>query len=173
MLHAEAQRSIAVETDPAPFILGGYSFSLRYTPQLPGYISILGSVYKSTFPDRMMSSSNSEKGFRNLRFETSYAFFGDYFLKENRTGLHFGPSLFLYRKSVQSEGKPAYRFQSIYPNLRIGYLYKPFPHCGFYINPWINGGKEIIIKESRSNSGWKIPEFSYIIAIHAGYRIFF
>ena len=166
-------RSLAPELDPAPFILGGYSLSIKYAPAGSTHFTYMASVYSSRFPDKMMSEENSEKGYSDLKLETSYAFFADYYLSKEKTGFHFGPSVFLYNKSFRSEQKELFKFQSIYPNIRIGYLFKPFRNCGFYINPWINGGKEILLKEDRSNAAWILPAYSYIAAIHAGYRINF
>src|SRR6185503_19201679 len=74
---------LSIEIDPAPFILGGYSFSLKYSPAKLNHVTVMGSVYCSAFPDKMMSKPNREKGFRNLKIKTSYAIFTDYFLKSD------------------------------------------------------------------------------------------
>ena len=167
---------VSLELDPAPFILGGYSFSLKYSPKQMKHVTFMGSVYSSNFPDKMMSKSNYEKGFRDLKIKTSYAFFADYFFKENRTGLHFGPSVFYYSKSVKNNSTDDLtNFKSIYPNIRLGYVYKPFRNSGFYLNPWLNFGKEIVSsgKNKINNKEFLNEKFSYIIAIHFGYQLTF
>lgn len=166
---------ISVEVDPAPFILGGYSFSLKYSPAKFRHFSLMGSVYRSDFPDKMMSEENYENGFRNLKIKTSYAIFTDYFLRENRTGFYFGPSVFFYNKSVESNTTTeVVNFESVYPNLRVGYVLKPFKNSGFYINPWVNFGKEIITNKNEffNQNDFVSEDFSYIVAIHLGYRFF-
>jgi len=166
---------LAVEVDPAPFILGGYSFSLKFSPAKLKHVTLMGSIYSSDFPDKMMSDQNYENGFRNMKIKTSSALFADYFLKDNRTGFHFGPSVFFYNKSVEhaSSGEVA-NFNSFYPNLRAGYVFAPFKNCGLYLNPWINFGKEIVVgnEASINDSEFTSEDFSYIVALHVGYRLF-
>lgn len=167
---------LALELDPAPFILGGCSFSVKYSPEKLNHIAFTGSVYRSKFPDKMMSKSNYENGFRNLRINTSYALFADYFIKQDRSGFHVGPSVFLYSKSVGTNlSSEVANFKSIYPNVRIGYVYKPFKKNGFYINPWFNFGKEFALDNNNVIGGNEFSSgaFSYILAIHLGYQITF
>lgn len=171
-----SKNQLSLEVDPAPFILGGYSFSLKFSPQKLEHFSLMASVYSSEFPDKMMGKENYENGFRDLKIETSYALFTDYYLKGNQTGFHFGPSVFLYSKSVgEDESIQRTNFKSIYPNIRIGYLYKPFRNSGFYLNPWFNFGKEIMLDENNSidEKEYKPDDFSYIFAIHLGYSVSF
>jgi hypothetical protein len=97
---------LSMEIDPAPFILKGYSLSLKYSPRHLSHFAFTASVYSARFPDRMMLGNNYEKGFRDLRIETSFAGFADYFIHEHRKGLHIGPSVFLYRKSVGHHDSP-------------------------------------------------------------------
>ncbi len=178
-IHAQTQQNqsaISLEVDPAPFILGGYSVSLKFSPRTSNHITIMGSVYSSGLPDKMMSKSNYEKGFRDLKIETSYALFIDYFINSKRTGFHAGPSVFFYSKSVASNFDATRQgFKSIYPNLRIGYLYKPFKKSGLYLDPWFNIGKEIVTNRNDVPQGDNfIPDrFSYILAIHVGYQFLF
>jgi hypothetical protein len=165
----------SVEVDPAPFILGGYSFSLKYSSDRFKHLTFMGSVYRSEFPDNMMSNKNYENGFRNLKINTSTAFFADYFIKSNRTGFHFGPSVFYYCKSVGSNSTDEVaNFKSVYPNIRAGYVFKPFKNNGFYINPWFNVGKEFVIGNNNSidNTEFVPDKISYIVAIHLGYQLF-
>lgn len=179
-MHAQndsaAKHLLALEIDPAPFILNGYSFSVKYgNPDLP-HLTFMGSVYGSGFPDKMMTTVNREKGWTDQKFETSFAAFTDYFIRKNKTGFHFGPSLFLYRKSIGMTGSSErIRFSSLYPNLRIGYVCQPFKKLDLYLNPWINFGKEWISsgKTNLGETSFTIPRFQYIIALHLGYYIRF
>ena len=167
---------LSIELDPAPFILGGYSFSMKYSPSTLNHFTIIGSVYRSDFPDKMMQKSNFEKGFRDVKINTSYALFADYFLSDNRSGFHLGPSVFYYSKTIGINArKEAMNFKSIYPNLRVGYVYKPFRNSGFYLNPWVNVGKEIITSGQNyiAENEFSIDKFSYIVAIHFGYQVLF
>jgi len=173
---SQPKNYLSIELDPAPFILGGYSVSLKYSPGKLTHITFMGSVYSSKFPDKMMEKSNFEKGFRNLKINTSYAFFADYFIKPDRSGFHFGPSVFLYSKSIgTTSSADVANFKSIYPNIRAGYVYKPFKKAGFYINPWFNIGKEFALDNNNGIDGRKYSAgpISYIIAIHFGYQVTF
>ena len=71
---------LSIELDPAPFILGGYSFSMKYSPSTLNHFTITGSVYRSDFPDKMMQKSNFEKGFGDVKIKNSYVLLADYFL---------------------------------------------------------------------------------------------
>jgi len=165
---------LSFELDPAPFILGGYSFSLKFSAQKLSHFTFMGSVYSSKFPDRMMDKHNSENGYRNMKINTSLAFFTDYFIKSDRSGFHFGPSVFLYSKTVESiYSSEVTNFNSLYPNVRLGYVYRPFIKSGFYINPWFNLGKEFILDNNNSVEGKKFStkSISYVVALHLGYQI--
>jgi hypothetical protein len=136
----------------------------------------MGSVYSSKLPDNLLSKENYDNGFRDVELKTSYALFADYFLKANRTGFHFGPSAFLYNKTVgMEESAEEMNFKSVYPNIRVGYLFHPFSGSGFYLNPWVNFGKEFIIDGDKSVNGvqYSTSGLSYIVAIHLGYRVTF
>lgn len=177
--NAQAQQNksaVSLETDPAPFILGGYSFSVKFSPGKLNHVAVTGSVYSSRFPDKMMDKSNYEKGFRDLKIETSYALFADYFIRPDRTGFHAGPSAFWYSKSVGTNRDAGrINFRSIYPNARIGYVYRPFKKAGLYVDPWVNFGKEFVMKGNKTTDGveYTTNRFSYILAIHIGYQFRF
>ena len=85
-----------------------------------------------------------------------------------------GPSLFFYNKSVTL--KPSNREiepTTLYPNLRIGYIYYPFKNTGFYLNPWVNFGSEVNSNGPHSIDAveFEAAKFYYIIALHLGYSI--
>lgn len=167
---------LSLEMDPAPFLLGGYSVSIKYSSKKFSHVAFTGSVYASSFPDKLMSKTNYAKGWRNLHMETSYAGFVDYFFTKQRTGFHLGPSLFLYKKSVSLE-RHAQRatFHTLYPNLRIGYLYQPFRKIGLYLNPWINVGSERNLDKNNTLEGvtFSANKIQYIMALHIGYQLNF
>lgn len=167
---------LALEIDPAPCILGGYSFSLKYSPKRLPHFALTTSVYGSKFPDKMMSKINYDAGFRNLKIETSYAIFLDYFIKEDRRGFYAGPSVFYYNKLVSNIAhNETISFSSVYTNLRVGYVYKPFKNLGLYFNPWINLGKEIVRGSGNiaKDKTFAITGLSYIAALHIGYQHMF
>jgi len=166
--------NISLEIDPAPFILGGYSFSIKYSPKEFPKTAFMASVYGSDLPDAMMSKQNKEKGWSNLRLETSYAIFAEFYLKNNRRGFYFGPSVFLYRKSVQlNSANERTKFKSLYPNLRAGYIWYPFKKVNVYLNPWVNIGSEINI-DTKNRFGevhYEANKLNYIAALHIGYSL--
>ena len=167
---------VALELDPAPFILKGYSFSLKYSPKKTRKLAIMASIFSSDFPDGMMIKVNKDKGFTNLKLEPSYALFVEYYLNNQRKGFFFGPSIFLYNKSVSYiPTNERISFSTIYPNFRVGYTWYPFRKINLYIAPWLNIGSEINIdKENNVNNSEFTPnKFSYVVAIHLGYSLKF
>ncbi len=167
---------ISLEVDPAPFILGGYSFSLKYSPAKAAHFAFMGSVYSSPMPDKMMAKTNRNAGFKNQRIEPSYALFVDYFLRNNREGLHIGPSVFYYNKTVEMDRlNGTVDFSSIYPNIRVGYVIRPFKKAGLYFDPWLNFGKEVQLngQDQIGSAKYKLNDISYIVALHIGYRFTF
>jgi hypothetical protein len=163
---------ISVELDPAPFILGGYSFSIKYSPKKMQKTAFMASVYSSDFPNSMMSNENQENGWTNLKLEASYAVFAEFYLKNKRRGFYYGPSIFLYDKSVElSSINERTRFRTLYPNLRAGYVWYPFKKVDLYLNPWFNIGSEINIDNKNSLNGidYQRSKFNYILALHIGY----
>ncbi|WP_114748530.1 hypothetical protein [Pleomorphovibrio marinus] len=173
--HAQSQSNlIALEIDPAPYLLNGYSVSLKYSSKKLPKVSLMGSIFSSDFPDAMMAKSNKEKGWVNMKFRPSYALFADYYLNKDRKGFHFGPSVFFYNKSVTLEPyKREIDHSTIYPNLRIAYIYYPFKNIGLYLNPYLNFGSEINTKGPHSIDGVKFEpaKFHYVAALHIGYSI--
>jgi hypothetical protein len=182
-VHSKAQTDtlsqshyLSLEVDPAPFVLNGYSFSVKYSSKRLPHLAFTGAVYAAHFPDKMMSKTNYQKGWREVHFETSYAGFVDYFLNRRRTGLHAGPSLFLYKKSAGLEGiSQRATFYTIYPNIRIGYVYQPFRKIGLYLNPWINVGSERNLDKANhlEDITFTPSSFQYIMALHIGYQLNF
>lgn len=167
---------LALELDPAPFILNGYSFSLKYShAKLPKW-GLMASVYSSEFPDGMINKSNKDQGWESMQIETSYAVFVKYHLNENRKGFYFGPAFFWYNKSVMySQTEERIDFTNVYPNVVAGYNWYPFKKIGLYLNPWLSLGSELNIDDKNTLNGVEfIPNsFNYILALHIGYSIQF
>jgi hypothetical protein len=164
---------ISIELDPAPFILEGYSLSIKYSPKKTPKIAFMGSVYSSRFPNSMMSQQNKDNGWRNLKLETSYAIFAEFYLKSARQGFYLGPSLFVYNKSVElSSVNERIQFNSVYPNIRFGYVWHPFKTVDLYINPWLNIGSEFSFDNKNNINGieFELSKFYYILALHLGYK---
>ncbi|MGC9352948.1 MAG: hypothetical protein ACP5D9_03860 [Mariniphaga sp.] len=165
---------LSVELDPAPFMLKGYSFSLKYGPKKTPKMAFMASVYSSEFPNSMMSTVNKENGWTDLNLEVSYAFFTEFFMKNNKRGFYFGPSVFLYNKSVVlSSVNERIEFTTLYPNIRAGYKWYPFKKIDLYLNPWFNIGSEINIDNNNKLQRivFEPSKFYYIAAIHLGYSI--
>lgn len=170
----EAGTSLSIELDPAPFLLNGYSFSLRYANKALPHWSVMASVYAADFPDRMLSGTNRDAGWSDLHFAPSQALFVDYSLRHDGRGFFFGPSVFLYDNRVTHEGSGTdLAFRSIYPNVRIGYTWFPFKKADLYVTPWLNLGSEIAMGPTQINDGptYEVAGFKYIAAVHLGYRV--
>lgn len=161
---------ISIEIDPAPYILKGYSVSLKYNSKKYPKLAFMVSVYQSNFPDGMMSQANKDNGWTNMKLETSYAAFVEYHLTNKRNRFHIGPSLFYYNKSVELENTRV-DFSTIFPNARIGYIWYPFKKMNLYLNPWCNFGSEINLDEKNQLNGihFQPNKFNYIVALHIGY----
>jgi hypothetical protein len=93
----------------------------------------MASIYQSDFPNGMMAEANKEKGWTDMKIETSYAAFVEFYLNQERKGFYFGPSVFLYNKSVELETTASRaEFSTIYPNIRVGYIWYPFKKLDLY-----------------------------------------
>ncbi len=170
----EQKNQLSVELDPAPFILKGYSVSVKFRPKNTPRVAYMASVYQSDFPNGMMAKTNREKGWTDLKFRPSYAAFVEFYLKDKAEGLYFGPAVFLYHKSVELEVlNERITFRTIYPNMRLGYVWFPFKKIDFYINPWLNFGSEASLDQKNSLNGIQFDMYNlyYIMALHIGYRI--
>jgi hypothetical protein len=164
----------ALEIDPAPFFLNGYSISVKYSSGQLAKLAGMASVFQSDFPDKMMLKINRDRGWTDMKMERSYAVFLEYYLRNSRKGFYSGPAVFWYNKSVALEesGKRT-KFRTLYPNLRIGYIWYPFKSLGLYVNPWINVGSEFNLDHSNQidNIEFAPSRFQYIVAIHLCYSI--
>ena len=165
---------LAIEIDPAPYLLNGYSISLKYSPKQTPKVAYMASIYQSDFPEGLMMETNANNGWKDMKIETSYAAFAEFYLKEERKGFYFGPSVFWYNKSVELEAisSPA-TFSTIYPNIRAGYIWYPFKKLDLYLNPWLNIGSEINLDKNNQLNGVEFEpnKFNYIVALHIGYKI--
>jgi len=171
----ETKHQLSIELDPAPYILGGYSVSLKYSSKNNPKIAYMVSIYQSDFPDGMINKPNKDNGWTDLKIETSYAMFVDFYLNKNRKGFYFGPSVFLYNKSVElGQIKERTEFSTIYPNARVGYVWYPFKKVDLYLNPWVNFGSEINLdhKNQLNEIEFEPNKFNYIVALHIGYSLY-
>ncbi len=174
MGQTETKHQFSIELDPAPYILGGYSVSLKYSSENNPKIAYMVSIYQSDFPDGMMTKTNKNKGWTDMKIETSYATFVEFYLNEERKGFYFGPSVFWYNKSVALETiNIRTEFSSIYPNIRAGYVWYPFKKLDLYINPWLTIGSEINLDKKNQLNGIEFEpnKFNYIVALHIGYSL--
>jgi hypothetical protein len=172
----ETKHYLSLELDPAPFILKGYSYNLKFSHANAPRFAIMGSVFSSHFPDGMMKKENKDAGWNKMNIETSYAIFIDYFFKSIRSGFYVGPSMLWYNKSVGMQStEKRISFQTIYPSARIGYVWYPFNKIGLYINPWLNMGSEINLDDKNSIEGktFETNTLNYILALHIGYSVTF
>jgi len=170
------KHNVSVELDPAAFILKGYSVSLKYIPKSLEKVAFMMSIYKSNFPDAMMKKVNVDKGWTELKFNTSFAAFVEFYLKKKRKGFYFGPSIFLYNKNVKLKtSNKKINFSSIYPNFRIGYIWYPFRGFDLYLTPWLNVGSEISMDDNNvvNDIEFELNSFNYIVALHVGYSMKF
>lgn len=178
IFYAQKQGSslLALEIDPAPYFLKGYSVSLKYSSSLKQEWAVMASIYQSDFPDAMMSKTNRSNGWTDMKMDKSYALFLEYFLKDTRKGWYAGPAIFWYNKSAgKEESAERIQFSTIYPNLRVGYIWYPFKAFDLYVNPWFNAGCEINLDDSNHINGitFEPNQFQYILAIHIGYSFGF
>lgn len=163
---------LSVEIDPAPFILKGYSVSVKYSPKRTQKMAWMVSVYQSDFPNGMMTKVNRDRGWTNMKLKTSYATFVEFYLNQERKGFYFGPSVFWYNKSVDLQSvNNRIEFSTIYPNARIGYVWYPFRNLDLYVNPWFNVGSEINLDAKNQLDGivFEPNKLNYIVALHIGY----
>lgn len=165
---------LGIEIDPAPYILKGYSVSVKYSPKQTPKVAYMASIYQSDFPEGMMTKSNKNNGWKEMKIERSYAAFAEFYLNDRRKGFYVGPSVFWYNKSVAQEAiNDRMKFSTIYPNIRAGYIWYPFKELDVYLNPWFNIGSEINVDKNNQLHGneFEPNKLNYILAIHIGYKI--
>lgn len=168
----ESTSQLSVELDPAPYILSGYSVSIKYSPKQTPRVAYMASIYQSDFPDGMMTKVNTEKGWTSMKLKTSYAAFTEFYINEERKGFYVGPSVFWYNKSAELKSiNSRTEFSTIYPNARIGYIWYPFKKMNLYLNPWFNIGSEINVDQQNQLGGIEFEpnKLNYILALHIGY----
>ena len=163
---------LAIEIDPAPYLTGGRSVFVRYKKDV-SKISVSAAVFGgSELPGFLMTKENKNNGFTAEKIRLGYAVFGDYFMKGEHKGLYFGPSLFLYNKSISKTNSPeTARYSVLYPNVRLGYIWYPFSRINLYVTPWLSLGSEINLDSKNEINGVKYKPriLDYIVAIHFGY----
>lgn len=168
-----SRSSLSLELDPAPFLLNGYSFSVRHANSKVPHWSLMASVYSADMPDRMISAENRDAGWSDLRLAPSFAVFADRTFREDGRGFYFGPSVFLYDNRVtHAPSGTALAFRSIYPNIRLGYTWFPFRGAQFYFSPWLNVGTELALDATGTDEvpAYELENVKYIVALHLGYR---
>jgi hypothetical protein len=170
---AAARPSLSLELDPAPFLLNGYSFSLRFSTPKLAHWSAMASVFAADLPDGMIPEADRDAGFSGLRFKPSHALFVDYTFRDDGRGFYCGPSVFLYDNRVHHDPSGTeHAVRTIYPNLRVGYTCFPFRRAGLYLSPWVNVGNEMALDARDASDGphYEPAGFKYIVAVHVGYR---
>jgi hypothetical protein len=170
------QHTIALEIDPAPFIMEGHSFSVRYSNENLPHWSFTGSTFSGKYPNGLLSKANKNNGWENLEFKCSNAVFADYHINADRKGLFFGPSLFSYKNEIENKNAGnKIRFRTVYPNVRVGYNWFPIKKLDLYLSPWVNVGKEFSIdsRNKYNNLTYQTNNIKYIAALHIGYKYSF
>lgn len=163
----------SIETDPATFLLDGYSFHVRMKPKNSEHFVIGLGTYALDIPDVMisMNKKNKDKGW-NVRIQSAYALFGEYYLKDANSkwfvGLQAGIQNFKNSNGNIPNQEMKYSNFILMPSLGYNWLPFKFP---LYIKPWMGIGytSKISGNNSIENLEYDISPISPFITVHVGY----
>lgn len=161
---------VAIELDPAPFVLSGYSVSLKVAPPQWKRFTLMGSVFSAHMPDAMMRKSNRDNGWTGVHIMQSAALFVDYYPSATQRGWHTGPNFFWYDRSMFNEVlQLSGGYKSGLYGWRAGYVWQPVRKAPIYLNPWLLAGWESAFPGQAKQPGFQTNGFSWILAVHVGW----
>ncbi len=136
-----ATPKVLVETDPVTFAMAGYSAHVRLPLRQSGVVLGAG-VYGMKLPDLVAEfhPKNDGRDF-HVELDKSYAGFFDYHFSGAPEGLFVGVQAALQRHRItQGATSPSTEVGVALVMPRVGVLWHPFDHSGFYVLPWLGAG---------------------------------
>jgi hypothetical protein len=173
--NSKNKTTFSIETDPSTFAFGGYAFHFRIKPKNSQHLLIGAGTYGMDMPGFMinMNAANKDKGW-NVRINSAYSIFGEYYLKEANNKWFVG--LQLGRQNYKNTNDNIPNDVSKYSNLlimpSIGYNWQPFSFP-LYAKPWLGLGytSKISGDNSLDDITYKISPLVPFVTLHIGYTI--
>lgn len=171
---AAAEPRFSLETDPATFLLDGYSLHFRFTlPDIaPNWVFGAG-IYRMELPDPLRKTviTNADRDLE-ITLTQGYGLFVEYYLRPDRQGWFLGGQVGITRFELHNPSLgPDADYTTLLIMPRIGYRWLPFQN-GFYILPWAGIGYtpllsgETAIGERTYHRSGILPFFT----LHLGYQ---
>lgn len=167
-----AVSTFSIETDPATFLLDGYSLHFRFTPSSAEHWVFGAGIYAMEFPGflRNIVLTNADSDL-DLKLTHGYGLFSEYYLRADRQGWFVGGQVAvtqfeLHNPSLGSDAH--YTTLLIMP--RIGYRWYPFQNR-FYLLPWLGAGytPRLSGETSVGSKRYHLSNFLPLFALHLGY----
>lgn len=171
---SHARSGWAVETDPATFILDGYSLHGRYSPESRPQWRVGVGVYSLEFPEALIdiASANRDEGWE-LDLERGIGFFAERYFNETNTGWFTGLQVADHQFELANPDLApgdTERYGNVLVMPYGGYLYDFSPSV--YVQAWAGAGYTSKIRGSNTLAGaeYDIPPVFTFAALHLGYR---
>jgi len=136
---------VMLETDPATFVLSGFSAHLRVASgHLPGLAVGVG-VYGLNLPDFVPALHPDNDDGWSLRLDRGLGLFVDYHPAGRPEGLFVGLQAAHQRYTASREGQGGADVVSdtLLMMPRVGFLWHPARNLGLYLMPWLGVGASI------------------------------
>jgi hypothetical protein len=171
----ENKTTFSLETDPSTFAFGGYALHIRIKPRNSERLLIGAGTYGMEMPAFMvnMNPDNADMGW-NVRINSAYSLFGEYYLKEANRSWFFGMQLGMQNYKISNDGfaNQENKYSNILVMPSVGYNWQPFDFP-LYLKPWLGLGYT-----SKLNGNNTIDDLTYELAplvpfvtLHVGYTI--
>ena len=160
-----------VETDPATFVLGGFSAHLRIPIADSGW-TIGAGIYGLNIPDFVtdLSETNRSGGYHSS-IEKAYALFVDYHFSGEPEGWFVGMQSAYQYWGIEKDGSSEDgNLGTILLMPRGGYLWRPIQDSQFYLLPWVGAGAQLELFRTEGAAGYEQPVFTAFATVHVGYR---
>ncbi|MFN8436249.1 MAG: hypothetical protein U0V72_01320 [Cytophagales bacterium] len=163
---------VAVETDPSTFIFKGYAAHLRVKPSFSNKFLIGIGTYALDLPDFMVKMNPNNKNW-NVRIQSAYALFGEYYFKNVNEKWFLGVQAGIqnYKNSHKEFSDANLKYTNLLLMPSIGYNWKPFKN-GFYIKPWAGIGYTQLIsgKTTVNSTKYDLSPIVPFVTVHIGYN---
>jgi hypothetical protein len=140
--HAPSQTTFSVETDPSTFLFKGYALHVRIKPKHSQHWVVGAGAYALDMPSLMvnLNADNKNRGW-NVRINSAYGLFGEYYLKEVNRGWFLGlqTSIQNYKISNDNLAGTSSRYRNLLLMPSVGYNWHPF-RFPLYLKPWAGVG---------------------------------
>lgn len=170
---AQSQTTFSIETDPSTFLFKGYALHIRIKPKNSQHWVVGAGAYALDMPSLMvnLNADNKDRGW-NVRINSAYGLFGEYYLKEANCGWFVGlqTSIQNYKISNDNLAGASSRYHNLLLMPSVGYNWHPF-RSPLYLKPWAGVGYTTKLSgENRvGDRTYHIAPLVPFVTMHVGY----